>query len=246
MQRPPRRRARSSLLYSPAQDGSHIKWLPLRAELAMNFVPTAREGAPLLLEGLIIGYSMSGCIQSGTGFPDGRGLENRVPEFAFGMGCGFRLRALVDNATRNLRSEWDAVSQRGRKRKLHPTPDVNSGTRLPDTKKATRCGLRLIYVRRYTQDKPRPNIRASVQAEAYKVHREFRTQRRPLNVASVLRRTVRAGNLICLRLDRRFSYEFAASRYLILVVPGARLGSVSLASVWKCSVYTFLPSRNIS
>lgn len=34
--------------------------------------------------------------------------------------------------------------------------------------------------------------------------------------------------------------------YLILVVPGARLGSVSLASVWKCSVYTFLPSRNIS
>lgn len=30
-------------------------------------------------------------------------------------------------------------------------------------------------------------------------------------------------------------------RYLILVVPGARLGSVSLASVWKCSVYTFLP-----
>ena len=131
MQRPPRRRARSSLLYSPAQDGSHIKWLPLRAELAMNFVPTAREGAPLLLEGLISGYSMSGCIQSGTGFPDGRGLENRVPEFAFGMGCGFRLRALVDNATRNLRSEWDAVSQRGRKRKLHPTPDVNSGTRLP-------------------------------------------------------------------------------------------------------------------
>lgn len=61
-----------------------------------------------------------------------------------------------------------------------------------------------------------------------------------------LRRTVRAGNLICLRPDRRFSYELAASRYLILVVPGARLGSVSLASVWKCSVYTFLPSRNIS
>ena len=26
------------------------------------------------------------------------------------------------------------------------------------------------------------------------------------------------------------------ARYLILVVPGARLGSVSLASVWKCSV----------
>ena len=98
----------------------------------------------------------------------------------------------------------------------------------------------------YPHDKPRSNNRASVRAEAYKVHREFRTQRRPLNVASVLRRTVRAGNLICLRPDRRFSCELAATRYLILVVPGARLGSVSLASVWKCSVYTFLPSRNIS
>ena len=54
----------------------------------------------------------------------------------------------------------------------------------------------------YSYDKLRSNNRASVRAEAYKVHREFRTQRRPLNVASVLRRTVRAGNLICLRLDR--------------------------------------------
>ncbi len=75
---------------------------------------------------------------------------------------------------------------------------------------------------RCPHDKPRFNNRASVRAEAYKVDREFRTQRRPLNVASVLRRTVRAGNLICLRPDRRFSYELAASRYLILVVPGAR------------------------
>lgn len=70
----------------------------------------------------------------------------------------------------------------------------------------------------YPYDKPRFNNKASVRAEAYKV---------PCS-------------------DRRFSYEFAADRYLILVVPGARLGSVSLASVWKCSVYTFLPSRNIS
>ena len=137
MQRPPGRRARSSLLYSPAQDEGNIKWLSLRAELAMNFVPAAREGVPLLMEGLISGYSMPGCIQSGTGFPDGWGFGKCVPEFAFGMGCGFRLRTLVENATRNSRPEWDAVSQRGRKRKLHPTPDVNSGTRFPDTKKAT-------------------------------------------------------------------------------------------------------------
>ena len=162
------------------------------------------------------------------------------------VGRAFRMDGVSESASQNLPLEWDAVSQRGRKRKLHPVPDANSGTRFPDAKKATRRGLRLIYVRRYTQDKPRSNNRASVRAEVCKVHREFRTQRRPLNVAFVLRRTVRAGNLICLRPDRRFSYELAASRYLILVVPGARLGSVSLASVWKCSVYTFLPSRNIS
>ena len=36
----------------------------------MNFVPAAREGVPLLMEGLISGYSMSGYIQSGMGFPN--------------------------------------------------------------------------------------------------------------------------------------------------------------------------------
>ncbi len=136
--------------------------------------------------------------------------------------------AVLDNTLACVRwmySEWDTVSGYKEGHKTWPSTYVC-------------CG--------YPHDKPRSNNRASVQAEAYKVHREFRTQRRPLNVASVLRRTVRAGNLICLRPDRRFSYELAASRYLILVVPGARLGSVSLASVWKCSVYTFLPSRNIS
>lgn len=136
--------------------------------------------------------------------------------------------AVLDNTLACVRwmySEWDTVSGYKEGHKTWPSTYVC-------------CG--------YPHDKPRPNIRASVQAEAYKVHREFRTQRGPLNVAPVLRRTVRAGNLICLRPDRRFSYELAASRYLILVVPGARLGSVSLASVWKCSVYTFLPSRNIS
>ena len=113
----------------------------------------------------------------------------------FRVGRAFRMDGVSENATRNLQSEWDAVSQRGRKRKLHPTPDVNSGTRFPDAKKATRRGLQLIYVADTPHDKPRSNNRASVQAEAYKVHREFRTQRRPLNVAFVLRRTVRAGNL---------------------------------------------------
>ena len=80
-------------------------------------------------------HAFAGCIQSGTDFPDGWGFGKSVPEFAFGVGCSFRLRALAENATRNLRSEWDAVSQRSHKRKLHPIPDANSGTRFPDAKK---------------------------------------------------------------------------------------------------------------
>lgn len=35
----------------------------------------------------------------------------------------------------------------------------------------------------YPYDKPCPNNKASVRAEVCKVHREFRTQRGPLNVA---------------------------------------------------------------
>ena len=80
-------------------------------------------------------HAFAGCSQSGTGFPDGRALGKCVPEFGFGMGCSFRLRGLAESATRNLQSEWDAVSQRSHKRKLHPTPNVNSGTRFPDAKK---------------------------------------------------------------------------------------------------------------
>ena len=170
-------------------------------------------------------HTFAGCIQSGTGFPDGRASEKCDPEFAIGVGCSFPTGPQAETASHSEREFWGTVSGCKKGHMTWPSTCIC-------------CG--------YSHDKPRPNIRASVQAEAYKVHREFRTQRRPLNVAFVLRRTVRAGNLICLRLDRRFSCGSAASSYLILVVPGARLGSVSLASVWKCSVYTFLPSRNIS
>ena len=156
---------------------------------------------------------------NGMQFPIEASSGNYIPESAPKVGHAFPLSA------------W---------RKVHPRISPQSGTHFPDGPSTGNCVPLRRQIPGHTfrdvHDKPRPNIRASVQAEAYKVHREFRTQRRPLNVASVLRRTVRAGNLICLRPDRRFSYELAAGRYLILVVPGARLGSVSLASVWKCSV----------
>ena len=171
-------------------------------------------------------HAFAGCIQSGTGFPDGWGFGKCVPEFAFVMGCSFPTEPQAETASHSGREFWDTVSGCKKGHMTWPSTYICSAGVSMTSRAST--------PRRLPGDAER------------KVHRELRTQRRPLNVASVLRRTVRAGNLICLRPDRRFSYELAASRYLILVVPGAKLGSVSLASVWKCSVYTFLPSRNIS
>ena len=207
------------------------------------------------------------CLWNGIRFPvEGLG-GNCIPELTFRMGQAFQMSPQPENASQNPSSKRVAVSQLIPKRKLRPGVSPQSGTRFPDgpptgnrvpfqtripghtfrkQRRPHNVAFDLYMFSGCTHDKPRSNNKASARAEAYKVHREFRTQRRPLNVAFVLRRTVRAGNLICLRLDRRFSCGSAASSYLILVVPGARLGSVSLASVWKCSVYTFLPSRNIS
>lgn len=53
---------------------------------------------------------MPGCIQSGMGFPDGRGLGKLIPEFAFGMGCTFRLRDSAENASQYSAEKWDTVS----------------------------------------------------------------------------------------------------------------------------------------
>ena len=113
---------------------------------------------------------MHGCVQSGTGFPDGRGFGKCVPESALRVVPTFRFRALAESATRNLLLKWDALSQQALKRRLRPIPKADSGTRFPDTKKATRRGLQLIYVADTPpHDKPCSNNKASVRAEAYKV-----------------------------------------------------------------------------
>ena len=189
-------------------------------------------------------HTFAGCIQSGTHFPNGWGFGKCVQEFAFGVGCSFQLRALAENATRNLRSEWDGVSQRGRKRKLHPIPDMGLRTRFPDAKRPHDVAFNLYMFSRCPHDKPRFNTEASA---------------RPARNVRFIASSARAGeHLMCSPCEqdcpsrepyvprRRADEPVKTRRYLILVVPGARLGSVSLASVWKCSVYTFLPSRNIS
>ena len=84
-------RCLSLLLYSPAQDGKHIKCFPLRAELAMNFVPR-RPGGRL--------------------FIDGRPDRSMVPcPDASKVGRAFRMVRLSKNASRKLPLEWDVVSR---------------------------------------------------------------------------------------------------------------------------------------
>ena len=114
------------------------------------------------------------CLWNGMRFPVEGSGGKCDPEFAIGVGCSFRLRPRWETASHSGREFWDTVSGCKKGHKTWPSTYIC-------------CG--------YPHDKPRSNNRASVQAEAYKVHREFRTQRRPLNVAFVLRRTVRAGNL---------------------------------------------------
>ena len=71
-------------------------------------------------------------------FIDGRPYKLMIsfPD-VFRVGQAFRMGGVLESVSRNQGLEWDAVSQRGRKGKLHPIPDVNSGTRFPDAKKAT-------------------------------------------------------------------------------------------------------------
>lgn len=66
-----------------------------------------------------------------------------------------------ESPSQNLPLEWDAVSQRGRKRKPHPTPDVNSGTRFPDAKRPHGVAFNLYMFSRCPHDKPRFNTEAS-------------------------------------------------------------------------------------
>lgn len=109
-------------------------------------------------------------------FPIEASSGNYIPESAPKVGHAFPLSA------------W---------RKVHPRISPQSGMHFPNGPSGGNYVPLRRQIPRHTirdvHDKPRPNIRASVQAEAYKVHREFRTQRRPLNVAFVLRRTVEQG-----------------------------------------------------
>ena len=69
--------------------------------------------------------------QTGMRFPDDVSSGNCIPESALGMGFIFRMTHQAETASRNPRSERDALSQRRSKRKVHPGIPPQTGTRFP-------------------------------------------------------------------------------------------------------------------
>lgn len=145
------------------------------------------------------------------------------PEFVIGVGCAFPTGSQEETASHSGHEFWDTVSGCKKGHKTWPSSYICSA------------------------DAPMTSRAPTTRRLSGRRHIRF--------IASSARK---GGHLMwppsCAGLFEQQTFPApppAADsgprlRYLILVVPGARLGSVSLASVWKCSVYTFLPSRNIS
>ena len=82
---------------------------------------------------------MPGCVQSGTGFPDGQAFEKCVPDFAFGMGRSFPLRCFAESASHSGRSKWDTLSQRRSNGTLRPIIRSRNGMHFPNESKTGKC-----------------------------------------------------------------------------------------------------------
>lgn len=163
------------------------------------------------------------CLWSGMQFPVEGSGGKCDPEFAIRVGCSFPTEPQAETASHSGREFWDTVSGCKKGHKTWPSTYLCSA------------------------DTPMTSCAPTTGRLSGRRHIRF--------IASSARK---GGHLMwppsCAGLFEQQTFPAPPSaadsgprpRYLILVVPGARLGSVSLASVWKCSVYTFLPSRNIS
>ena len=108
----------------------------------------------------------------------------------------FPLEPHWETASHFDRPEWDALSAKHLNGKLRPIPKANSGThfRKPAHPESPSHFGR-IRARNHRPIRPPINKEASSRTAGHEVHREFHTQRRPLNVAFVLRRTVEQETL---------------------------------------------------
>ena len=127
-------------------------------------------------------------------FPVLLSLGKCIPFLDRIMGRNFPLERLWESVSHFDRPEWDALSAKHLNGKLRPIPKANSGTHFS---KACPSGKPVpLWTHPGTEPstyQPPINKEASSRTAGHEVHREFRTQRRPLNVAFVLRRTVEQG-----------------------------------------------------
>jgi hypothetical protein len=127
-------------------------------------------------------------------FPVLLSLGKCIPFLDRIMGRNFPLERLWESVSHFDRPEWNALSAKHLNGKLRPIPKANSGThfRKPAHPESPSHFGR-IRARNHRPIRPPINKEASSRTAGHEVHREFRTQRRPLNVAFVLRRTVEQG-----------------------------------------------------
>lgn len=69
--------------------------------------------------------------QNGTCFPDCPSSGNYIPDFGSKPGCAFPAGPLAETTSRNERSERDALSRQGIKRKPCPGPRLRMGCAFP-------------------------------------------------------------------------------------------------------------------
>lgn len=81
-------------------------------------------------------------VDSGTPFPQWASCGNGIPLRAPIPGHSFPTAPVSETTSHFEPSDWDALSGRGPKRKLHPTLSVHSGMWLPD---GGRCGNRIPF-----------------------------------------------------------------------------------------------------
>ena len=119
----------SLLLYSPAQDGKHIKCFPLRAELAMNLPAPPPAAAPHPLRVEWADEKLRSPRSRSVAWHAHRG--KLVPEFTSGMGCGFRLWP-----------RWETASHSDHKFRVTFSAKASTGNRVPFLSRILGCIFR--------------------------------------------------------------------------------------------------------
>lgn len=79
---------------------------------------------------------------SGPWFPRRASWGNCIPLRNAKTGWAFRLKPLAETASRNWRSDWDAISRSSPSGKLSPTLERQNGIRLPRTRVRQCCATK--------------------------------------------------------------------------------------------------------